>query len=84
MAGERLRLAGYVELSGIATHPHARGRGLASILTRSLMRAAFERGEVPFLHVRIGNPAITLYQRLGFDIRCKIWVLWRKPNGDAD
>lgn len=84
MAGERLRLPGYVELSGIATHPHARGHGLASILTRSLMRAAFERGEVSFLHVRIGNPAITLYQRLGFEIRCEIWVLWRKPHGDAD
>ena len=84
MAGERLRLPGYVELSGIATHPYARGHGLASILTRSLMRAAFERREVPFLHVRVGNPAIPLYQRLGFEIRCEIWVLWRKPHGDAD
>jgi ribosomal protein S18 acetylase RimI-like enzyme len=80
MAGERLRLPGYVELSGITTHPQARGRGLASTLTRSLMRAAFERGEVPFLHVRIGNPAIALYQRLGFEIRREIWVLWRKPT----
>lgn len=84
MAGERLHLPGYVELSGIATHPRARGRGLASILTRSLMHAAFKRGEVPFLHVRIGNPAITLYQHLGFEIRREIWVLWRKPHGDAD
>ena len=83
MAGERLRLPGYVELSGIATHPRARGRGLASILTRSLMRAAFDRGEVPLLHVRIGNPAIALYQRLGFEIRREIWVLWRRPHSDA-
>jgi ribosomal protein S18 acetylase RimI-like enzyme len=79
MAGERLRLPGHVELSGIATHPGARGRGLASILTQSLMCSAFARGEVPFLHVRGGNPAVALYRRLGFETRRQIWVLWRRP-----
>lgn len=82
MAGERLRLPGYVELSGIATHPDARGCGLASMLTRSLMRSIFERGDTPFLHVRVGNPATALYHRLGFETRREIWVLWRKPLGD--
>lgn len=81
MAGERIRVPGYVELSGIATHPDARGQGLASHLTVELMRIAFARDEIPFLHVRAGNPAIPLYQRLGFETRRAIWVLWRKPIG---
>jgi ribosomal protein S18 acetylase RimI-like enzyme len=80
MAGERIRVSGHVELSAIATHPAARGRGLASRLTTDLIRAAFERGETPFLHVRAGNPAIALYRRLGFAVRREIWVLWRKPR----
>lgn len=81
MAGERIRVPGYVEISGIATHPDARGKGHGSTLTRSLMRAALDRGETPFLHVRVGNPAISLYRRLGFEVRREIWVLWRKPIG---
>lgn len=82
MAGERLRVQGHVELSGIATHPAARGRGFAAMLTEHLMRLAFAQGELPFLHVRVGNPAIALYRRLGFEMRRQIWVLWRKPLGD--
>lgn len=80
MAGERIRVPGYVEVSGIATHPDARGRGFASTLTRELMRMAFARGEVPFLHVRRDNSAVALYRNLGFEVRREIWVLWRKPT----
>jgi predicted GNAT family acetyltransferase len=52
MAGERLRLPGHVELSGICVHPDARGQGHAARLTRALMADAFARDDVPFLHVR--------------------------------
>jgi predicted GNAT family acetyltransferase len=75
---------GYVELSAICTHPDARGRGLAAHLTRQLMRAALDRGEIPFLHVRVQNEAaISLYERVGFAVRREIWVLWRKPAAKA-
>ncbi len=80
MAGERMRLPGYVELSAIATHPEARGRGLAGCLTLCLAKRAMNRGETAFLHVRPENKAaVSLYQRLGFEIRRELWVLWRKP-----
>ena len=46
MAGERFRLPGYVELSGICVHPDARGHGLGAALTLHLARATLARGEV--------------------------------------
>jgi ribosomal protein S18 acetylase RimI-like enzyme len=80
MAGERMRLPGYIELSAIATHPESRGRGLAGCLTLALAKRALNRGETAFLHVRPENKAaVSLYQGLGFEIRRELWVLWRKP-----
>jgi predicted GNAT family acetyltransferase len=79
MAGERFRLPGYVELSAICVHPDARGRGLGAALTLHLARAAFARGELPFLHVFPDNPAAKLYARLGFQTRATLWVIWRRP-----
>jgi ribosomal protein S18 acetylase RimI-like enzyme len=79
MAGERLRLPGHVELSAICVHPEARGRGHAASLTAALMRLAFAAGEVPFLHVRPDNAAVALYERLGFQTRRELVVLWRRP-----
>lgn len=80
MAGERMRLPGYVELSAICVHPEARGRGHAAGLTLQLMQMALDRGEVPFLHVRPDNVgAVALYQRLGFETRRELVVTWRRP-----
>jgi len=81
MAGERLRVPGHVELSGICVHPEAQGRGHGATLTCALMRLAFEGGEVPFLHVRPDNAAaVGLYRRLGFQVRRELVVLWRRPR----
>jgi len=80
MAGERMRLPGYVELSAICVHPEARGRGYAAGLTSQLMQMAFDRGEGPFLHVRPDNiGAVALYRRLGFETRRELVVTWRRP-----
>ena len=81
MAGERLRLPGYVELSAICVHPEARGRGHAAALTGALMRRAVADGLVPFLHVRPENEAaVELYRRLGFATRRELVVSWRRPT----
>jgi ribosomal protein S18 acetylase RimI-like enzyme len=78
MGGERFRVDGYVELSAIAVHPDARGRGLGKAITNYIALAAIARGEVPFLHVFPDNPALALYNRLGFRERTRLWVLWRR------
>jgi ribosomal protein S18 acetylase RimI-like enzyme len=84
MAGERMRLPGHTEISAVCTHPDARGRGLATALTRHVARAILDRGETPILHVRRDNhDAIRVYERLGFTVRRGIdFVLYRTPAAD--
>src|ERR1700675_1159905 len=66
MAGERLRLPGYTEISAVCTHPDHVGHGYASALMSMLMDRICSRGELPFLHVRPENArAIQVSQRLG-------------------
>lgn len=79
MAGERFNVPGYVELSAVGVHPDMRGRGYGRTLTLHLVHQAFERGEVPFLHVFPDNPATALYARWGFRKRAVHYVIWRRP-----
>jgi predicted GNAT family acetyltransferase len=73
MAGERMRLAGLAELSGVSTWPEFRGQGLASVLVRRVVRGFLERGETPFLHCYAANVgAVALYERLGFRTRARM------------
>jgi ribosomal protein S18 acetylase RimI-like enzyme len=70
MAGERLHLPGYTEVSAVCTHPEFQGRGYARELMSILMRKIMKRGETPILHVRQENvSAVHLYQKLGFRTR---------------
>lgn len=73
MAGERLKLPGMSELSGVCTHPDARGRGLAALLSRHVGSEIVRRGEVPFLHAYADNAgAIRLYEGLGFRVVAEV------------
>jgi predicted GNAT family acetyltransferase len=70
MAGQRLKIPGYTEVTAGCTHPDHTGHGYARILTIEVMQRIRSRGETPFLHVREDNVrAIELYQRLGFSRR---------------
>jgi N-acetylglutamate synthase-like GNAT family acetyltransferase len=67
MAGERMKLPGYTEVSAVCTSPDYTGRGLAEALVRHVAVPIQEAGEVAFLHVIATNArAIGLYERMGF------------------
>jgi len=75
MAGERFRLPGFVELSGVCVHPDARGRGLARALSTAVAAHIQARGDMPFLHAwETNTAAITLYRSLGFEVRRRMHV----------
>ncbi|MFJ8927835.1 GNAT family N-acetyltransferase [Streptomyces sp. NPDC102364] len=70
MAGERLHLPGYTEVSAVCTDPDHRGKGLAGRLVKAVAAVVQERGETPFLHTGADNTgAIRLYESLGFHLR---------------
>jgi ribosomal protein S18 acetylase RimI-like enzyme len=70
MAGERIRLDGFTEISAVCVHPSCRGQGLAAELISALARSIASRAETSFLHVFSSNrPAIELYRKLGFVLR---------------
>ena len=73
MAGERLKLPGLAELSGVSTWPEFRGQGLAGALVRRVVRGFLDRGDVPFLHCYAANvAAVALYEKLGFRVRARL------------
>jgi ribosomal protein S18 acetylase RimI-like enzyme len=73
MAGERMRVPGWTELSAVCTDPAFRGAGLASRLIGAVVAGIRTRGEVPFLHAADTNTgAIRLYRELGFTVRTPI------------
>jgi len=70
MAGERLKVEGMTELSGVCTHPDFRGQGLGRLMTLFAAGKICARGELPFLHTYAANEsAIGLYGKLGFRLR---------------
>jgi ribosomal protein S18 acetylase RimI-like enzyme len=74
MAGERFHPPGYTEVSAVCTDPEFRGRGYAVRAMSTIASAIVARGEIPFLHVAIDNPAVSLYERLGFVTRLEYEV----------
>jgi predicted GNAT family acetyltransferase len=82
MAGERMKVPGYTEVSAVCTRPGHTGNGYARLLMMEVMRRIIERGETPFLHVREDNAkAIELYERLGFDVRTRLHLAVVRRNG---
>ena len=81
MAGERMRMENYAEISAVCTHPDFLGQGLAAGLMAALMERMRKNGETPILHVRANNTrAIGVYERLGFVERRRLEMLVSVPS----
>ena len=75
MAGQRLATNMWREVSAVCTDPAYQGRGFARRLVNAVVARAHSRGERTFLHVLLGNPAIGLYDAMGFESRREIDIL---------
>lgn len=70
MAGERLHLPGWTEISAVCTDPTFRGQGFATTVVRAVGAGIEARGETPMMHAQASNTgAINLYLALGFALR---------------
>ncbi|MBW8795713.1 MAG: GNAT family N-acetyltransferase [Streptomyces sp.] len=82
MAGERLRVPGWTEISAVCADPEYRGRGLATRLVRAVAAGIRERGDTPFLHAAPSNAnAIRLYESIGFTERLRGRTLLVRSQG---
>jgi GNAT superfamily N-acetyltransferase len=82
MAGERMRPEGWTEISAVCTDEAWRGQGLSTRLIRAVGAVIRARGDVPFLHATATNPAIKLYERLGFQHRTDVrFTIAQVPQG---
>ena len=74
MAGLRLQISGYREITTVATLPGFEGRGYATALALNLVARIQARGDKPFLTVRTGNErAVDIYRRLVFSERTVVY-----------
>ncbi len=85
IAGERMKPAGFTEISAVCVHPDHLGRGHARRLMSIVGKRIVADGRVPFLNVLPENfGAIKLYESLGFTPRHMMKVhLLKKPGGDG-
>jgi len=74
LAGQRLHIFEYTEISAVCTHPDYLGRGYAKQLLLSHIHRMRAAGNVPILHVRNTNErAFKVYESLGFKTRTTIY-----------
>jgi ribosomal protein S18 acetylase RimI-like enzyme len=81
MAGERMGMPDFREISAVCTHPDFVGRGLARRLLAFLGNDILARGSTPFLHVSPANTrAVRLYEQNGYRTRLLVpfWSLRRE------
>lgn len=73
MAGQRMHVANYTEISAVCTHPNHLGKGYARQLLQYHTHRMQAAGNIPFLHVRYDNHrAIKVYEDMGFAVRIPI------------
>jgi ribosomal protein S18 acetylase RimI-like enzyme len=82
MAGRRMRLPGWIEISAVCTHPDHRGQGLSRLLIAAVEAAIRQQGQRAFLHVLHENArAVEVYRGLGFATRADMTMTVVRPDG---
>jgi ribosomal protein S18 acetylase RimI-like enzyme len=70
MAGQRMSLTDFREISAVCTSPKHQGHGYAGRLMTVLANEIIAEGKMPFLHVKTENASAKhLYAKLGFRVR---------------
>ncbi|GAB3995575.1 GNAT family N-acetyltransferase [Spirosoma daeguense] len=74
MAGQRLHVFDFAEVSAVCTHPDFLGKGYARQLLLDQIYRIQKASETPYLHVRSDNVrALQIYEKLGFKTRTEIF-----------
>lgn len=68
IAGQRMQTNDFIEVSGVVTHPDYTRRGFAKQLSHHVSLEIFKDGKHPILHTTKGNPAIKMYESIGYEV----------------
>lgn len=68
ITGQRMQTDSWIEVSAVVTHPEHTRKGYAKQLTAFVTNEIIKEGKHPILHTNKGNPAIRLYESLGFKL----------------
>jgi len=80
ITGQRMQTDTFIEISAVVTHPDYTRRGFAKQLTYHVTKEIIKSKKTPILHTNKGNPAIQLYEKLGFKLTRDMnwWLFARK------
>jgi ribosomal protein S18 acetylase RimI-like enzyme len=79
ISGQRMQTDDFIEISGVVTHPEHTKKGYAKQLVAHTTKEILKEQKLPILHTNKGNPAIALYEKLGYKItRDMNWWLFCK------
>lgn len=79
ITGQRMQTNDFIEVSGVVTHPNHTRKGYAKQLIAHTTKEILKEKKLPILHTNKRNPAIPLYEKLGYKLtRDMNWWLFRK------
>ncbi|ARV07822.1 GNAT family N-acetyltransferase [Polaribacter sp. SA4-10] len=79
ISGQRMQNDDFIEVSSVVTHPDYTRKGLAKQLISHTTKEILKEKKLPILHTNKGNPAIQIYEKLGYKLtRDMNWWLYRK------
>ncbi len=79
ITGQRMQTNHFIEVSAVVTHPNYTRKGLAKQLIYYTTKEILKVNKTPILHTNKGNLAISLYEKLGYELtRDMNWWLYQK------